>query len=266
MVVMVVAFFCITAFGFFSAVADETVSVCVGYGCGFLVGQQMFFTDRFGQELAVCRFLIRHKGMTGIFCLFCQSGIFCIIGIGCDCSVCSFCLYKTVSAVVGVISHFAVKRSVKHISTFVIGHLFPIVSSKPVVLVIGHDCMTGCCICCSTDLYDIACAVIGVGIAVQEAAIRIFVRLCTQTVCFIIRIALFRTVCTLESRASALFIICISIYTAVRLCHGKQITALVIAVTDDLTARIGQADTVSKLIIAVAYSLSVCIRNGRDTV
>ena len=264
---MVVAFFCITAFGFFSAVADETVSVCVGYGCGFLVGQQMFFTDRLGQQLAVCRFLIRHKGMTGIFCFFRQSGIFCIIGIGCDCSVCSFCLYKTVSAVVGVISHFAVKRSVKHISTFVIGHLFPIVSSKPVVLVIGHDCMTdSCCICCSTDLYDIACAVIGVGIAVQEAAIRIFVRLCTQTVCFIIRIALFRTVCTLESRASALFIICVSIYTAVRFCHGKQITTLIIAVTDDFTARIGQADTVSKLIIAVAYSLSVCIRNGRDTV
>ena len=36
MVVVVVAFFCITAFGFFSAVADETVSVCIGYGCGFI--------------------------------------------------------------------------------------------------------------------------------------------------------------------------------------------------------------------------------------
>ena len=31
MVVVVVTFFCITAFGFFSAVADETVSVCIGY-------------------------------------------------------------------------------------------------------------------------------------------------------------------------------------------------------------------------------------------
>ena len=36
MVVVVVAFFCITAFGFFSAVTDKTVSVCVGYGCGFI--------------------------------------------------------------------------------------------------------------------------------------------------------------------------------------------------------------------------------------
>ena len=36
MVVVVVAFFCITVFGFFSTVADETVFVCVGYGCSFI--------------------------------------------------------------------------------------------------------------------------------------------------------------------------------------------------------------------------------------
>ena len=36
MVVVVVPLFCITAFGFFSAVTDKTVSVCVGYGRGFI--------------------------------------------------------------------------------------------------------------------------------------------------------------------------------------------------------------------------------------
>ena len=36
MVIVIVTFFCITAFGFFFAVADETVSVCVGYDCGFI--------------------------------------------------------------------------------------------------------------------------------------------------------------------------------------------------------------------------------------